>query len=82
MAALPPAKQGVGTACSTEIGALDSVLSVEVDVDAARVTVTTTDEPDDALFAKVAHLSSPTWVGPSTKPPTPAPGTAPAPWTP
>lgn len=36
-----------------EIGALDSVLSVEVDVDAGRVTVTTAGEPDDALFAKV-----------------------------
>ncbi|MET7714446.1 heavy-metal-associated domain-containing protein [Streptomyces sp. NPDC005407] len=41
------------TTLTKEIGALDSVLSVEVDVDAGRVTVTTPDEPDDALFAKV-----------------------------
>ncbi|MDQ0939286.1 heavy-metal-associated domain-containing protein [Streptomyces sp. V1I1] len=41
------------TTLTKEIGALDSVLSVEVDVDTGRVTVTTADEPDDALFAKV-----------------------------
>ncbi|MFE0803330.1 heavy-metal-associated domain-containing protein [Streptomyces sp. NPDC058812] len=36
-----------------EIGALDGVLAVEVDLEAGQVTVTTADEPDDALLAKV-----------------------------
>ncbi|MGW0564502.1 heavy-metal-associated domain-containing protein [Streptomyces sp. NPDC003016] len=36
-----------------EIGAFDSVLSVEVDLEAGQVTVTTSGEPDDALLAKV-----------------------------
>ncbi|WP_225642574.1 heavy-metal-associated domain-containing protein [Streptomyces werraensis] len=36
-----------------EIGALEDVLSVDVDVAAGRVTVTTTDEPDDAKLAEV-----------------------------
>ncbi|MFC0597342.1 heavy-metal-associated domain-containing protein [Streptomyces palmae] len=34
-----------------EIGALDGVLSVEVDLGAGQVTVTATAEPDDALIA-------------------------------
>lgn len=41
------------TTITKEVGALDSVLSVEVDVDAGRVTVTTAGDPDDALLAKV-----------------------------
>jgi copper chaperone CopZ len=36
-----------------EIGALSGVLSVDVDLSAGQVAVTTSDEPDDALFAKV-----------------------------
>ncbi|GGQ20834.1 hypothetical protein GCM10010266_50120 [Streptomyces griseomycini] len=36
-----------------EIGALDGVLAVDVDLDAGQVTVTTADEPDGALLAKV-----------------------------
>ncbi|GAA2284780.1 MULTISPECIES: heavy-metal-associated domain-containing protein [Streptomyces] len=36
-----------------EIGALDGVLAVDVDLEAGQVTVTTADEPDDALLAKV-----------------------------
>lgn len=36
-----------------QIGAMDGVLSVDVDLSTGRVTVTTTDEPDDALLAKV-----------------------------
>ncbi|MDQ1007407.1 copper chaperone [Streptomyces sp. V4I23] len=36
-----------------EIGALGGVLSVEVDLGAGQVTVTTSAEPDDALLAKV-----------------------------
>lgn len=36
-----------------EIGTLTGVLSVEVDLDAGLVTVATSDEPDDALLAKV-----------------------------
>ncbi|MFI2303891.1 heavy-metal-associated domain-containing protein [Actinacidiphila glaucinigra] len=36
-----------------QIGALDDVLSVDVDLDTGRVTVTTANEPDDALLAKV-----------------------------
>lgn len=36
-----------------EIGAVDGVLTVDVDVEAGRVTVTTSGEPDDALLAKV-----------------------------
>ncbi|MEU2552338.1 heavy-metal-associated domain-containing protein [Streptomyces sp. NPDC014684] len=36
-----------------EIGALDGVLMVDVDVEAGRVSVTTAGEPDDALLAKV-----------------------------
>ncbi|MFD7689002.1 heavy-metal-associated domain-containing protein [Streptomyces sp. NPDC059781] len=36
-----------------EIGALDGVLAVDVDLEAGRVTVTTAGEPDDALLAKV-----------------------------
>ncbi|MDH6225363.1 MULTISPECIES: heavy-metal-associated domain-containing protein [Streptomyces] len=36
-----------------EIGALDGVLAVDVDLEAGRVTVTTSGEPDDALLARV-----------------------------
>ncbi|MER6499071.1 heavy-metal-associated domain-containing protein [Streptomyces sp. NPDC001455] len=36
-----------------EIGALDGVLTVDVDVEAGRVSVTTSGEPDDALLTKV-----------------------------
>ncbi|MGW0813237.1 heavy-metal-associated domain-containing protein [Streptomyces viridiviolaceus] len=36
-----------------EIGALDGVLAVDVDLEAGQVAVTTADEPDDALLAKV-----------------------------
>jgi copper chaperone len=36
-----------------EIGALDGVLSVDVNLGAGQVTVTTSGEPDDALLAKV-----------------------------
>ncbi|KPC71770.1 heavy-metal-associated domain-containing protein [Streptomyces sp. NPDC006349] len=36
-----------------EIGALDGVQAVDVDLEAGQVTVTTADEPDDALLAKV-----------------------------
>ncbi|WP_405696690.1 heavy-metal-associated domain-containing protein [Streptomyces coelicoflavus] len=36
-----------------EIGALDGVLAVDVDLEAGQVTVTTAGEPDDALLAKV-----------------------------
>ncbi|WP_328971441.1 heavy-metal-associated domain-containing protein [Streptomyces sp. NBC_00239] len=36
-----------------EIGALDGVLSVDVDLSTGQVSVTTSDEPDDALLAKV-----------------------------
>ncbi|WP_217140710.1 heavy-metal-associated domain-containing protein [Streptomyces sp. AC627_RSS907] len=36
-----------------EIGGLDGVLAVDVDLEAGQVAVTTTDEPDDALLAKV-----------------------------
>ncbi|MFF9219755.1 heavy-metal-associated domain-containing protein [Streptomyces viridosporus] len=36
-----------------EIGALDGVLAVDVDVEAGRVSVTTSSEPDDALLTKV-----------------------------
>jgi copper chaperone CopZ len=36
-----------------EIGALDGVLSVDVDLDAGQVRVTTGAEPDDALLAAV-----------------------------
>ncbi|WP_326580635.1 heavy-metal-associated domain-containing protein [Actinacidiphila glaucinigra] len=36
-----------------QIGALDDVRSVDVDLNTGRVTVTTTHEPDDALLAKV-----------------------------
>lgn len=38
-----------------EIGALDGVLAVAVDLEAGRVTVTTADEPDDALLTKVVE---------------------------
>ncbi|MFI1421084.1 heavy-metal-associated domain-containing protein [Streptomyces sp. NPDC020731] len=36
-----------------EIGALEGVLAVDVDLEAGQVSVTTKDEPDDALLAKV-----------------------------
>ncbi|MCX5277700.1 MULTISPECIES: heavy-metal-associated domain-containing protein [Streptomyces] len=36
-----------------EIGALDGVLSVDVDLSAGQVSVTTSNEPDDALLAQV-----------------------------
>ncbi|WP_431951436.1 heavy-metal-associated domain-containing protein [Actinacidiphila sp. bgisy167] len=36
-----------------QIGALDDVLSVDVDLNTGRVTVTTANEPDDALLAEV-----------------------------
>ncbi|MFF7680055.1 heavy-metal-associated domain-containing protein [Actinacidiphila glaucinigra] len=36
-----------------QIGALDDVLSVGVNLNTGRVTVTTTNDPDDALLAKV-----------------------------
>ncbi|MEU1892876.1 heavy-metal-associated domain-containing protein [Streptomyces pristinaespiralis] len=32
---------------------MSGVMSVEVDLSAGQVAVTTSDEPDDALFAKV-----------------------------
>ncbi|KUJ66817.1 copper-binding protein [Streptomyces albus subsp. albus] len=35
-----------------EIGALEGVLSVEVDLGAGQVTVTTASEPDDTLIAR------------------------------
>ncbi|MFJ2651614.1 heavy-metal-associated domain-containing protein [Streptomyces sp. NPDC087420] len=35
------------------VGGIDGVLSVEVDVKAGRVAVTTSAEPDDATFTKV-----------------------------
>ncbi|MEU0395478.1 heavy-metal-associated domain-containing protein [Streptomyces sp. NPDC006208] len=38
---------------TNEIGALDGVLSVDVDLGTGQVTVTTSGEPDDALLAKV-----------------------------
>ncbi|MFI8948975.1 heavy-metal-associated domain-containing protein [Streptomyces sp. NPDC053750] len=38
---------------TTEIGALDGVLAVDVDLEAGQVSVTTAHEPDDALLAKV-----------------------------
>lgn len=41
------------TTLTREIGALTGVLSVEVDLEAGQVTVTTAAEPDDALLAKV-----------------------------
>ncbi|MEU8352321.1 heavy-metal-associated domain-containing protein [Streptomyces sp. NPDC048845] len=40
------------TTLTREIGALDGVLSVEVDVAAGRVTVTTGGAPDDARLAE------------------------------
>ncbi|MFI9821647.1 heavy-metal-associated domain-containing protein [Streptomyces sp. NPDC052013] len=36
-----------------EIGALDGVLAVNVDLEAGQVAVTTSGEPDDALLARV-----------------------------
>lgn len=39
------------TTLTREIGALDNVLAVDVDVDAGRVSVTTGSAPDDALIA-------------------------------
>ncbi|MEV5434137.1 heavy-metal-associated domain-containing protein [Streptomyces sp. NPDC052701] len=36
-----------------EIGALDGVLAVNVDLETGQVTVTSSGEPDDALLAKV-----------------------------
>ncbi|PPS85560.1 heavy-metal-associated domain-containing protein [Streptomyces sp. MH60] len=36
-----------------EIGALEGVLAVDVDLEAGQVSVTTKDESDDALLAKV-----------------------------
>ncbi|MFI6122014.1 heavy-metal-associated domain-containing protein [Streptomyces sp. NPDC051064] len=39
------------TTLTREIGALDNVLAVDVDVSAGRVSVTTGGEPDDALIA-------------------------------
>ncbi|MFG3347161.1 cation transporter [Streptomyces sp. NPDC048018] len=39
------------TAVTTSVGALDGVLSVDVDVAGGRVTVTTGGEPDDAAIA-------------------------------
>ncbi|MGW7429070.1 cation transporter [Streptomyces sp. NPDC054861] len=39
------------TAITTSVGALDGVLSVDVDVDGGRVTVTTGGAPDDAAIA-------------------------------
>nr|WP_245235198.1 heavy-metal-associated domain-containing protein [Streptomyces violaceorubidus] len=36
-----------------EIGALDGVLAVDVDLETGRVAVTTADRPDDALLAEV-----------------------------
>ncbi len=38
---------------TSAIGELESVVSVDVDVDSGRVTVNTGGEPDDALIAKV-----------------------------
>lgn len=42
-----------GTTVTKAIGDLDSVLSVDVDVAAGRVSVTTGGEPDDAEITKV-----------------------------
>ncbi|MFJ9808025.1 cation transporter [Streptomyces sp. NPDC101158] len=39
------------TAITTAVGALDGVISVDVDVAGGRVTVTTGGEPDDAAIA-------------------------------
>ncbi|MFD8012700.1 cation transporter [Streptomyces sp. NPDC058955] len=39
------------TAITTSVSALEGVLSVDVDVDAGRVTVTTDGAPDDAAIA-------------------------------
>ncbi|MEV8595861.1 heavy-metal-associated domain-containing protein [Streptomyces sp. NPDC052012] len=36
-----------------EIGALDGVLAVDVDLETGQVAVTTSGEPDDALLARV-----------------------------
>ncbi|MBT3154985.1 heavy-metal-associated domain-containing protein [Streptomyces sp. CHD11] len=36
-----------------EMGAVDGVLAVDVDLEAGQVTVTTAGEPDDALLAEV-----------------------------
>ncbi|MGC4914306.1 heavy-metal-associated domain-containing protein [Streptomyces albogriseolus] len=36
-----------------EIGALDGVLAVDVDLESGQVAVTSSGEPDDALLAKV-----------------------------
>ncbi|MFH8804643.1 heavy-metal-associated domain-containing protein [Streptomyces sp. NPDC017936] len=36
-----------------EIGALDGVLAVDVDLETGQVAVTSSGEPDDALLAKV-----------------------------
>ncbi|NYV76925.1 heavy-metal-associated domain-containing protein [Streptomyces sp. UH6] len=38
---------------TTEIGAVDGVLGVEVDLEAGQVAVTTSGAPDDALLARV-----------------------------
>ncbi|WP_409474543.1 heavy-metal-associated domain-containing protein [Streptomyces sp. HC307] len=66
-AATAPATEGItisynvsGMTCghckatlTKEIGALDGVLAVSVDLDAGQIAVTTADEPDDALLARV-----------------------------
>ncbi|MFF4323509.1 heavy-metal-associated domain-containing protein [Streptomyces sp. NPDC001568] len=39
------------TAITTSVGALDGVLSVDVDVDGGLVTVTTAGDPDDTAVA-------------------------------
>ncbi|MEU9060978.1 heavy-metal-associated domain-containing protein [Streptomyces sp. NPDC048430] len=43
------------TTLTREIGALDNVLAVDVDVSAGRVSVTTGGEPDDALIASTVE---------------------------
>ncbi|MFI0822016.1 heavy-metal-associated domain-containing protein [Streptomyces sp. NPDC021098] len=40
------------SAVTDAVSGIDGVLGVEVDVDAGRVAVTTSGEPDDAAFAK------------------------------
>lgn len=40
------------SAVTKAVSEIDGVLGVEVDVDAGRVAVTTSGEPDDAAFAK------------------------------
>ncbi|MCX2968098.1 MULTISPECIES: heavy-metal-associated domain-containing protein [Streptomyces] len=50
-------------AVAGELGALESVAGVEVDVAAGRVTVTTAGEPDDALLARAVDEAGYTLTG-------------------